>query len=101
MKQQYKISLNICIATFYIFFFNSIALSQNLETKTLSIKQNFKVGIILPLSGPVASMGNAVKDGIDLYLNENDHLKSSIILEDGRYDGKTTISAFHKLTKID
>ena len=62
-----------------------------------------KVGIVAPLTGPVASMGVALKSGFDLFKRENptctEH--STLIFEDGRYDGKATTTAYQKLTSQD
>ena len=62
-------------------------------------KANLKVGVIAPLSGPVASMGEAFRRGFELYKSENVSCsnKSKILFEDGKYDGKSTLSSFHRL----
>ena len=66
-------------------------------------KATFKVGIIAPLSGAVAPMGEAFRDGFSLYLKDNPACtqKVDLIFEDGKYDGKTTVTAFHKLRAED
>ncbi len=62
-----------------------------------------KVGVILPLSGPLADYGNAIKNGIELYRSQYPtkvkHL--NFVYEDDHYDSKTSISAYHKLSTID
>jgi len=62
-----------------------------------------KVGVVLPLSGPVAKMGHAVKNGIVLYQERvPDKAKSlQFVFEDGRYDGKDTVAALSKLANVD
>ena len=64
---------------------------------------HFKVGVITPLSGPVAPMGDAFRKGFELYERDNPACKekASLIFEDGRYDGKVTSLAFQKLTSVD
>lgn len=66
-------------------------------------KSKLKVGIVLPLSGEVAPFGEAFRKGISIFEEENvdKEPKVEFLLEDGAYDGKTTISAMHKLNDID
>ena len=63
----------------------------------------FKVGIITPLTGSVASMGVAFRRGFELFQQDNSSCvsQSLLIFEDGRYDGKATTSAYQKLTSVD
>ncbi|MFH1145782.1 MAG: ABC transporter substrate-binding protein [bacterium] len=66
--------------------------------------ESIKIGIILPLSGDVASLGENAHNGATLALNE---LPSTIknrlefIFEDDKFDAKNTVSAFNKLVDID
>lgn len=62
-------------------------------------KPTFKVGAILPLSGRSADYGEAARNGIELARAENPERFKNIefIYEDSLYDGKTTITTFHKL----
>lgn len=59
----------------------------------------FRVGLILPLSGGLGDMGIAFQRGLDLYNDEHGGFSDRVAFqyEDHRYDGKTTVSAFHKL----
>ena len=61
-----------------------------------------KVGIVLPLSGPVASMGEGLQNGVQNYFKEYPKCKNyvDVVYEDSQYDGKKTLSAFYKL-KLD
>jgi ABC-type branched-subunit amino acid transport system substrate-binding protein len=61
----------------------------------------FKVGVILPLSGPVAPFGEAAKSGLEMSGKENTESVIEYIFEDSRYDPKTSITAFNKLSDID
>jgi len=56
------------------------------------------VGVILPLTGDVAVYGNAIKNGIDLALDESD-IKEDIrlIIEDDQGETKTATTIFNKL----
>lgn len=62
-----------------------------------------KVGIIVPLSGPLAIYGVATRQGIELAVNEDPAAFKDIefLYEDSQYDGKASISAFRKLTQHD
>lgn len=59
-----------------------------------------KVGVILPLSGEVASYGNDCRDGI-LFARIYDSLNVEYVFEDSKGDPKTAIAAFNKLTTMD
>lgn len=57
----------------------------------------FTVGMLLPLSGPVAEMGGAFRRGVQLYLADHPTAAVSFLYEDHKYDGKTTVTALHAL----
>ncbi len=59
------------------------------------------VGVILPLTGPIASLGESAKNGALLAFNDsNIERKNSIVFEDDHFDPKTTILAYNKLKEI-
>lgn len=63
-----------------------------------------KVGLILPLTGEVASLGENAKNGASLAYNglpENLKQKIQLIFEDDNFQPKNTVSAFNKLTGSD
>jgi branched-chain amino acid transport system substrate-binding protein len=66
-----------------------------------------KIGAVLPLTGPAASIGKAAKDGLLLSVedvNAQGGVRSQqveLILEDGAGEPRTSISAFHKLVDVD
>jgi len=67
-------------------------------------QEAFKVGIIGPFTGEVASLGENVKNGALLSyddLSADKKEKISILFEDDHFDAKTTVSAFNKLVQID
>jgi len=60
----------------------------------------YTIGVILPLSGDLASLGEAAKKSAELAerdLPGGMREQLSVIFEDDRFDPKTTISAFNKL----
>jgi len=61
------------------------------------------VGVSLPLSGPVAEYGEALRNGIELAREEHTDLLSNIrfLYEDDRYDGRSAVSAFNKFRTTD
>ena len=64
---------------------------------------DFKIGVLLPLSGQFSEMGLAFKNGLDLYLKDHPDVAGSLrfVLEDHKYEGKTTATAFQKLRTVD
>lgn len=69
--------------------------------QTGNAQSDLKVGVIAPLSGGVAPMGEAFRKGFDLFAKEMPAAKVSFLFEDSRYDGKASLSAFHKLSEVD
>lgn len=62
-----------------------------------------KVGVILPLSGDLAFIGEPAKRGAEMALEsfkETKH-KYELIFEDDQFDGKKTVTAANKLISID
>ena len=69
-----------------------------------SSKEPIKIGVIAPLSGEVASLGENAKNGATLAydeLSENVRQKIQLIFEDDGFQPKNTVSAFNKLVDID
>ena len=63
----------------------------------------FKVGMILPLSGPAADYGQSLENCIRLAKEDHPENFTNIefIAEDAQHDVKQAISAFQKLTEVD
>jgi len=82
-----------CIITAVLFF---CAAGLSAEQSAL------KVGVTVPLSGTFAGMGKAFIDGVELYGQDNPSSPARIgfYFEDHRYDGKTAVSALHKLRTV-
>lgn len=63
-----------------------------------------KVGVILPLSGEAASMGNAFKNGMEMALenlDEKTRAKMELVWEDDGLQAAKTVTAFKKLADVD
>lgn len=72
-----------------------------LASNVMADSNKIKVGVILPLSGETASMGEAMRNGISLAMNNlptNIKNKIQFNFEDDALLAKNSISAFHKLT---
>jgi ABC-type branched-subunit amino acid transport system substrate-binding protein len=71
---------------------------------TLLRAEPLKIGIVAPLTGPVAPFGVALKNGIELAQIDDQDTESAVvqyIFEDSAYSGKATISSINKLTRSD
>ena len=69
-----------------------------------SVKEPIKIGVILPLTGEVASLGENIKNGASLAFNElseNIKQKTQLVFEDDGFQPKNTVSAFNKLVNTD
>jgi len=63
-----------------------------------------KVGVIIPLTGDLASLGENSKNGVMLALQDLEKTNSKnieVFYEDDRFDPKTTVTAFNKLVEVD
>lgn len=62
-----------------------------------------KVGLILPLSGPLAEYGVAVQNGITLAKSDSSDISKNceFLVEDSKYDSNIAVSAFQKLSTLD
>ncbi|MBN8549878.1 MAG: ABC transporter substrate-binding protein [Deltaproteobacteria bacterium] len=61
----------------------------------------YRIGVIIPLSGPVASLGNHVRKGIALAydnLSEDSRRSIQLIYSDDRFDPKQTIIGYQQLS---
>jgi branched-chain amino acid transport system substrate-binding protein len=60
-----------------------------------------KIGVIAPLTGPLAEYGIAFVNGVELLNSENANPNVEYIFEDNKWDSKEAISAYNKLVQID
>jgi branched-chain amino acid transport system substrate-binding protein len=65
--------------------------------------QRLKVGFIVPLSGPLAEYGVAVRNGVELARREIPELNAhcDFVTEDSKYESSTAVSIFQKLVSFD
>jgi len=86
------------LLAFIIFFINSsLFADENIAAA------KFKVGVIAPLSGPLAEYGLAAKNGIEAARKQNpkDFSNIDFIYEDSQWVAKTAVSAFNKLRSLE
>lgn len=83
----------------YFSFIAIFTFILNIFLSSIVEAENIKVGVILPLTGPIAEYGVASRNGIELAKKKNPELFSSIefVYEDSQYDPKLALSAYRKL----
>lgn len=64
-------------------------------------KKVTKIGVIAPLTGPLAEYGIAFKNGVELANSQNGNSNVQYVFEDNKWDSKEAISAFNKLVQVD
>lgn len=93
------ITVIFLIATIGIIFFLIRKKNNSISTDKI------KIGVVLPLSGPVAEPGKNVLSGIQISVNAyNDTTKNKkieLIIEDSKSNPKDGVSAFKKLVEVD
>lgn len=82
----------IAKSLFFIVFLTGLFLARECAAQ-------LKVGVIVPLSGPLAEYGQAFQNGVKLAELDAPDLGNNctFLFEDSRYDSKTAVSAFQKL----
>lgn len=56
-----------------------------------------KIGVLTPLSGPLAIAGEVQKNALAMVVKDNPNEKIELIYEDSRYDPKTSVSGYEAL----
>lgn len=86
--------MRIVFSLFTAVIFPVIALGESASKPSA-----LKVGVILPLTGPLAEYGIAVRNGIELARREKPLIDSrcSFLMEDSRYDSSSAVTIFQKL----
>lgn len=67
--------------------------------KNPEVNEVIKVGVIAPLSGQYAVIGEGIRDA--MLLNANDSKDIEFVFEDSQFDPKKAVSAYQKLTSVD
>lgn len=109
MKHFIHISLRksgTLFSLFLVFIMLSLsACSSQSASSSSESKEAIKVGALLTLSGPFASAGEGIKEGLELFLDENNHTlagrKVEAIYEDDESNAQVSIRKLRKLIEND
>jgi len=99
--KRIKLILSLSVILFTLAGCNSSTKEEGTD------KETYKVGVILPLTGPFAEYGIPLKQGMDLALSEiNDNggingKKLELIIEDDKSTSKDAVNAENKLVNSD
>lgn len=80
----------------------SILITPSL-TKAADLSEEFRIGVIIPLSGDNATLGKFLKEGVDLaWKNLPEKLQSRIklIFEDNQFQAAKAVSSYQKLHAV-
>ncbi len=89
-KKIFSVIVAVVIITFGIL----------VASKETSNSAGLKIGVILPLTGENAVIGEGIKKSLDLANKQNDN-QFDLIYEDDHFDPKVGITAYHKLRDFD
>jgi|GEM_PF-1024522 len=78
-----------------------IGFAVNISKNEVGSDKKIKVGVVLPLSGDYASLGESVKNSMELSYNELENKNVELIYEDGGFNSAKAVSAYKKLQDID
>ncbi len=95
MKKYFKWILTVAIIILVI----SFAFYSN-HSRSVTGNEKIQIGAVLPLTGSLASMGEQIKDGTTLAvedINQTNSKKVNVNFEDSRMDPKEAISAVNRL----
>lgn len=91
--------MNKKILVFLILIVGAIGVGWLVAKQSPSVADKQTIGAILPLTGPLASFGEKLQNGLLLY--EKEHPDVRIIFEDDAGESKGTINSFIKLSTAD
>ena len=89
-----KSKIFIAIIIILIIVFAVLLFLPKTSTETI------KIGVILPLTGPVAMAGNQIRQGLDLAVEEGYKEKIELIFEDSQCRPANTVTAIQKLIEL-
>jgi len=81
-----------------------LVINNRTTGSVISNNEPIKIGVIAPLSGDLASLGQGVKNGAMLSygdLTKSQKEKIELLFEDDQFNPKNTVTAFNKLVDID
>lgn len=81
-----------------------IGVARKTDTTSIKTDGTIKIGIILPMTGPAAAMGEKTKQSVELAvsnLSESERKNIEIVYGDDQLDTKQTVSVAQKLIDVD
>ena len=108
-KNIYSAVAIIIIICLGILFFNKIKsndVSHTFKTgKVIQEKQKIKIGIMLPMSGDFAGIGEGIRNAalmaIDDYKQIHPNAKIDTVIDDDKFDVKTGVGIYNKMMSLD
>jgi len=95
-------TLSFAFSTLFFLFPTLFCTGGSAFARDLAVKP-YRIGVIMPFSGPVASLGNYLRNGIELSLAGLPAEKRKLIevvFEDDQFEVPKTISAYQKLSAV-
>ena len=81
----------------YTVIFSLIILASSF---VIAESQPLKIGLSLPLSGPLAEYGTAVKNAFKMAEDDVGKGDSELLYEDNKLDGKTAVGVYNLLAEV-
>lgn len=80
-----------------------LLLAPSAKAQPIPNEWPLKVGIIVPLTGPLAEYGVAFNNGLELAKTEAEEISRncSFTVEDSKYDSRIAVGLFQKLSSVD
>lgn len=78
-----------------------ILITLLLITSKKSVPNKIKIGVVIPQTGNLAFIGDQIKNGIELALNDKKDTTIRVIYEDSKGNSRDGVSAVKKLLSID
>ena len=98
MNKSLKITLSVIIILIVLFLL--FDLINNVSTSNIS--ESINIGVIIPLTGSQAPYGQAIREGLELALQDlRSDRKIELIYEDNQGEVKNSVSAAQKLISLD
>lgn len=91
------------VVIFVVILIIVVAIVKN-NNNNIENEQTFKIGVVLPLSGPAAILGELSKNSVELAisnLSEEQRENIEIIYGDDQFNPKETVSVVQKLINVD
>jgi len=90
------------VAVIVVIIIGALVLSKSSPTP-IGEKQTVKIGVMLPLTGPVAMLGEPSKKAAELALKDAGDTKYNyeLVFEDSQFDPKLAVTSASKLINID